>query len=197
MRSQSRLLLNGVPNVQVFDVLLGEAEGTADLFVSGNTAHASMRRAFGAKPVTRPITTLDAILQKQSIPPPTFIKLDVEGSELSVLRGAPRTLREHQPYLLFEADENMNRFGYSKGELFDLIRGAQRLFFYDVQCDPKGTSSESCELKTRQCLHATTFSLSRATARFVGRLIGSVRKYFGGKLGAPPSRCDQAFDGVS
>jgi FkbM family methyltransferase len=131
--------LNGVSSVTVFDTLLGEGEGTADLFLVGNSAHASTKaRALGAKRVERPVTTLDALLQRQSLRPPTLMKIDVEGSELSVLRGAQRTLREHQPYLLFEADSNMSRFGYSKAELFELIRSAYDYTFYDVESDAHG-----------------------------------------------------------
>jgi hypothetical protein len=82
--------------------------------------------------------TLDSLLEKGALAPPALIKLDVEGSELSVLRGAVRTLEAHQPYLIFEADENMQRFGYTKKELFELIRSAHDYTFYDVECDDGG-----------------------------------------------------------
>jgi FkbM family methyltransferase len=132
-------MLNDSPSIEVFDVLLGDTEGTTELFVASNTAHASLRpRTRDAKPVTRPIVTLDSLLEKGAILPPTLIKLDVEGSELSVLRGALRTLEAHQPYLIFEADANMQRFGYSKKELFELIRSTHDYSFYDVECDSDG-----------------------------------------------------------
>jgi len=51
------------------------------------------------------------------------------------------TLKAHQPYLIFEADENMQRFGYSKKELFELIRSAHDYSFYDVEADEGGTFS--------------------------------------------------------
>jgi FkbM family methyltransferase len=46
-------------------------------------------------------TTLDEFVRRGGLPP-TFIKVDVEGSEASVLRGARMVLAEHRPLLLIE-----------------------------------------------------------------------------------------------
>lgn len=56
------------------------------------------------------IGTLDARLKTRNLlksPPPTpaFIKIDTEGHELNVLKGARETLITHRPYLLLEKDE--------------------------------------------------------------------------------------------
>ena len=59
---------------------------------------------------------------------PDFIKIDVEGSELAVLKGAERTLQENRPALLIEGGERVDierflstlgyrRCVYSQGEL--------------------------------------------------------------------------------
>jgi FkbM family methyltransferase len=39
------------------------------------------------------------------VPPPDAVKIDVEGHELAVLRGAERTLREHRPLLVLEVHD--------------------------------------------------------------------------------------------
>jgi FkbM family methyltransferase len=39
-----------------------------------------------------PVATLDAVVQRRALKPPFVIKLDVQGGELDVLRGALRTL---------------------------------------------------------------------------------------------------------
>jgi FkbM family methyltransferase len=45
-----------------------------------------------------PVTTLDDF----PAPPPGFVKIDAEGMELDILKGAARLLREARPFLLFE-----------------------------------------------------------------------------------------------
>ncbi len=49
-----------------------------------------------------------------------FIKIDVEGAELSTLRGAESVLGDHKPVVLFECgpDAHLQRFGYKRADLF-------------------------------------------------------------------------------
>jgi FkbM family methyltransferase len=46
----------------------------------------------------------------------TLMKIDTEGTELSVLKGARRTLRENKPYVVFECWNSIRRL-----ELFDFL----------------------------------------------------------------------------
>ncbi|MGH1493373.1 MAG: FkbM family methyltransferase [Acidimicrobiales bacterium] len=52
-----------------------------------------------------------------------FIKIDVEGAELSTLRGADAILNRHRPAVLFECgtDVQLQRFGYKRVDLFDFF----------------------------------------------------------------------------
>ncbi len=52
-----------------------------------------------------------------------FLKIDVEGAELLVLRGAQRILRESRPVILFEAANQTHRFGYEQQTVFDFLSG--------------------------------------------------------------------------
>lgn len=70
------------------------------------------------------ITTLDSFFSKnyssQSL---DFIKIDVEGFEMSVLRGAQRTLERYRPTLFVEVDdENLREQGSSSEELIEYLR---------------------------------------------------------------------------
>lgn len=50
-------------------------------------------------------TTLDEFATKLTVPPPSFIKIDVEGAELAVLRGMQQTLRAENVALMVEVTE--------------------------------------------------------------------------------------------
>ncbi len=47
-----------------------------------------------------PTTTLDTLIEEDVIRPPQLIKIDVEGAEAKVLRGAARLLAQHRPIVL-------------------------------------------------------------------------------------------------
>lgn len=63
------------------------------------------------------VVTLDTLLDDVGAPPPDVVKLDVEGSEVDVLRGAVRLLREHRPTLIVELHE-------TNAEVADLLQEA-------------------------------------------------------------------------
>ena len=52
-----------------------------------------------------PTLSLDTLLE--SLPPPDFVKIDVEGAELAVLQGAARLLRKVRPKVYIEVDESL------------------------------------------------------------------------------------------
>lgn len=49
------------------------------------------------------VSRLDTLVGSSHLPPPSLIKIDVEGAELDVLEGARDVLRMHHPILFIEA----------------------------------------------------------------------------------------------
>jgi FkbM family methyltransferase len=107
-----RLNVAGAPNVSVRQVALADAPGELAFAYPRRrakrglgSAHPGVRDELlsrGAKPTTLTATTLDAEVAAGHVPPPTLVKIDVEGLELAVIRGMERTLAEHSPDLHIE-----------------------------------------------------------------------------------------------
>ncbi|MDB5295150.1 MAG: hypothetical protein JWO31_1133 [Phycisphaerales bacterium] len=97
--------------VAVRDCALSDAAGEATFYaddVSGATGslesgHAFVTKLFGQKtrPVAVPVSTIDAEVARLAAPP-NFVKIDVEGHEAAVLRGAADTLDRYRPRLIVE-----------------------------------------------------------------------------------------------
>lgn len=124
--------LNGFENVKVFDLMIGESRGEANLYVASHSIHASaVTREKNPTCIRRRISTIDEMVETGSIPPPNVIKLDIEGGELAALSGATKTIASCRPHIIFESDENMERFGFTRKDVLDVIKatGSYDFFF--------------------------------------------------------------------
>jgi FkbM family methyltransferase len=97
----------GLGNVQVEAKAVDSHGGVAQLFLPrGHQPGASLRQAamegegFTTLPV--PVVALDDYFSASD--KVTLLKIDVEGAELGVFRGAERILRQHAPLLVFECE---------------------------------------------------------------------------------------------
>jgi FkbM family methyltransferase len=79
---------------------------------------------------------LDVLVGERGLEAPSLLKVDVEGAELDVLRGARRTLREHRPLVMMECGETTsNDAGYRRDDLVDQLL-AQGYDVYGLAEDP-------------------------------------------------------------
>jgi FkbM family methyltransferase len=131
-RLRCNLELNGL-QVRVFPLALADSAGRADLRVAGyghegqNTlgafAYAGVEVA-RTEPVD--LMRLDDVVEQNPLGRLDAIKVDVEGAELRLFRGATATLRRFRPVLLFEASDAALRLqGASCEALFDHLRNQQ------------------------------------------------------------------------
>jgi len=104
--------------IKLETVALGAQAGEADFFcpVQGHDGAGGLkdtRRAPLQKVIKVRVTALDEFVSARGVEKLDFIKMDVEGGELDVLRGAERVLSELRPVILFEAcEENTAPYGY-------------------------------------------------------------------------------------
>lgn len=124
--------LNNFTKMAVYQIMFGKMEGNAELFIPSHSIHASVvSREPRARRMTCPMTTLDRLIESGDIPPPSVMKIDVEGGEMDVFHGAESMLQAHAPYIIFESDENMKRFSYKRSDIFAYLHTlANYSFFY-------------------------------------------------------------------
>lgn len=101
---------NGLTNVELHEVALGESDGELELHVPlGNAGAASLVRHYGQRTletVSVPVRTLDDVVAAGRIDTIRLIKIDVEGFEPAVFRGARSLLSRQVPdAILFEFNE--------------------------------------------------------------------------------------------
>lgn len=85
---------NRLRNCQVFACALGDRVGVTNLYCSesSSTNNSLIKRDRLKKCIKVPVTTLDLIVEETNVIEPFFIKIDVEGYEPFVFRGAHQTL---------------------------------------------------------------------------------------------------------
>lgn len=120
--------------IMVVAVALGDQHGLIELSVpiksKGNVgiglAHigddSDLASRFDVKKELVALTTLDSVLKHFDVEKLSFIKIDVEGGELSVLRGSVDTIDQHRPAILCEIDEREARFNATQEDLVAFFR---------------------------------------------------------------------------
>lgn len=101
---KEHLSMNNVKNVEIIESALSDSSGTTNFFIHGE-GHGNITGdiyEFKEKPIKVPKNTIDELVAKNEIPPPDFVKIDVDGGELLVLKGANNTIGEYKPTLFIE-----------------------------------------------------------------------------------------------
>lgn len=130
---------NGFANVALHRAAAGEAAGMATFFVNSDNdgGHAlwdvgrhpwNQQSRIDAEKITVEVKTLDAIAGDRT---PRVIKIDTEGAEYHVLKGAPELLARHPEFIICEANRfGLKQMGSSEAELRELMAGHGYECFY-------------------------------------------------------------------
>lgn len=139
-------------NVTVLATALGSAPGSFELrvpLIPTRTHTADDRRddstllsRLPARTRAVGVTTLDLVVASQGLERVDFVKVDVEGGEMEVLRGAVATIDQHRPVLLLEVFEPFLQPETSAPELFAwlTVRGYRAHVFSDDGLEPVETT---------------------------------------------------------
>lgn len=128
-------------NVTLHNVALSDVPGEATVQIPTSAgsireygkawleASAHTPTSLGDSPLRVPVrtTTLDTFAETTSLRSTSFVKCDVEGAELNVLRGGEQFLARFRPVILCEVEESYtSRFGYRGTDVFSWI--GERLY---------------------------------------------------------------------
>lgn len=127
--------MNKLKNVKALNIALGSKVSEARIYdnLDINRGAASLIRPKNVnsdlgKKVK--VTTIDMLIENGQISVPTLIKIDVEGFELEVLKGAQKLLRSQQaPILCVEYSSLHPQFG---GRTIDIYRFIKQINDYSV-----------------------------------------------------------------
>jgi FkbM family methyltransferase len=138
------LKLNNINNVKTFNLGISDKSGTNTLNTSiGHNGLHTMGnnplRFDDIKPITINTTTLDDFFYNKNIPV-HFIKIDTEGWEYNILKGAQNTIKKYKPVIQLEWNiTNMKQCNVNEQDLLSLLNnhgyyekstaGEEKLFY--------------------------------------------------------------------
>lgn len=115
--------LNGIyPNVEAKNLGIGHEEGELK-FTSGldTVNHVLSEEDDDADSISVPVKTLDSLVAGQN---PTIIKIDVEGFEVNVIKGANAVLSQDSLLaVIMELNGSGNRYGFDETALHQTMLG--------------------------------------------------------------------------
>jgi FkbM family methyltransferase len=125
------IFLNGLDNVYTYNLAIGENE--SEVFINTEDYHQSKITNYGGTSIN---TTKVGSLVRQipmdimNLPKLNFIKLDVQGSELNILKGGKNTIEKYRPYMFMEVEEGqLNKFNLTSNDLIEYTKNLGYLMY--------------------------------------------------------------------
>jgi len=125
-KMNKNLELNAIGNVLLLSSAVGEKVGSCLYYESSleNTGMSGLSPAenYSHKMQSVPMTTLDQVVIDFNLQKVDLVKIDVEGSEESVLKGMQNVLKELRPFVFMEISAfNLKRYKILPSAIFKLM----------------------------------------------------------------------------
>jgi FkbM family methyltransferase len=129
---EKNIAINQLDHIAAFQRGLADRDGRTVIYkqrgsFSDGTVHEGLGSIFASESRSEPIeeiqlTTMDQLVKEQNVRRLDLVKIDVEGAELSVLRGSIATLERFRPYIILELQsQTANSAGHEQTEILELI----------------------------------------------------------------------------
>jgi FkbM family methyltransferase len=148
---------SGARNIAVAPVACSDAEATLELFGAprSNTGETSLSRT-NASQDSQAVTSykvsarpLDEIVKDAGVSRVDVVKIDVEGAEYLVLKGAAKTLDRDHPVILVEiVERQLQAMGTSSKQVYDLLRSHGYIARRSIQDNVEFVAAASAAQKT-------------------------------------------------
>jgi FkbM family methyltransferase len=128
------IYMNNYSNVKVIEAAVSNVDGFASFNNKRESSTGKLSLEGNIQVVTR---TIDTLVGEGEIPPPDYMKIDVEGSEAQVLRGALKTIEKYGPTIFLSTHGE-----HMKEECITLLGSIS----YTVRPEPGECITEASEL---------------------------------------------------
>jgi FkbM family methyltransferase len=122
-RLKINITINELKNVNAYDCALGEADGEINFHIyPKGFCNAGMSSKYMQTPNTLKINvvqkTLDTFIKENKITKVDFIKMDIQGAEMDMIKGSAETIAAFKPTIFTEACEPYN----NTQKLFEILK---------------------------------------------------------------------------
>jgi len=121
--------INNLKNIYPFKIALGSEISVARIIIRNQWNRGADSLAPNEKSGEKVlVTTIDTLIETKRIPPPNFIKIDVEGYEYEVLKGAEKLLKSScAPILCVEYNRVCGN------DIYDYLKSINNYSIYTLQ----------------------------------------------------------------